>query len=89
MGIKCLGGKKMAEDNTNLILVIIGYILAIFQGFPLGFVYGLILYLWKKEDSFVNLHSKIIMILSLVAFIILFFIISATMGLAFLGMGMQ
>ncbi|WP_407409879.1 hypothetical protein [Methanobrevibacter sp.] len=79
----------MAEDNTNLILVIIGYILAIFQGFPIGFAYGLILYFWKKEDSFINLHSKIIIILSLVAFIILFFVLSATVGLAALGMSMQ
>ena len=54
----------MAEDNTNLILVIIGYILAIFEGIPLGLVCGLILYFWKKDDPFVRLHSKIIIILT-------------------------
>lgn len=69
----------MADDG-NIILPIIGYILAIL--FPLiGFIFGIILYFWKKEEPYYVKHAKYIMIVAVVVFIICF-ILAFMFGLA-------
>lgn len=75
----------MAEEDRNVLIIIIGYLLAIFEGVPLGFVYGLLLYFLKKESEYYRFHAKIIIVLSLLFFIILFAFLAFTVGLAVIG----
>lgn len=58
----------MAETK-NIIIAVIGYVLDFI--IPLiGFLYGLILFFTKKEEPYFNKHSKFIMILAIVLWIV-------------------
>lgn len=54
----------MAE-TTDKVIVIVGYLLAIFIPI-LGLIAGIVLYFVKKEDSFYQKHAKYIIIVSIV-----------------------
>ena len=58
----------MAE-TIDKIIVIIGYLLAIFIPI-LGLIAGIVLYFTKKEDPFYQKHAKYIMILAVVVWIL-------------------
>lgn len=74
-------GEKMDSEK---ILVILGYILAVF--FPLiGVIYGLILYFIKGETEFIKKHAKYIIIVGVI-FIIINLILVTTMGISLLAM---
>lgn len=69
----------MAE-NGNLLVVIIGYLVAIL--FPLiGLIYGILLYFMKKEEPYYAKHAKYIMIVAVVM-AALSVILASMMGLA-------
>ncbi|MFM5883173.1 MULTISPECIES: DUF4870 domain-containing protein [Methanobrevibacter] len=54
----------MAE-TTDKVIVIVGYLLAIFIPI-LGLIAGIVLYFVKKEDPFYQKHAKYIIIVSIV-----------------------
>ena len=58
----------MAE-TMDKIIVIIGYLLAIFIPI-LGLIAGFVLYFVKKEDTFYQKHAKYIMIVAVVVWIL-------------------
>ena len=58
----------MAE-TMDKIIVIIGYLLAIFIPI-LGLIAGIVLYFVKKEDPFYQKHAKYIMIVAVVVWIL-------------------
>ena len=70
--------------ETEKILAIIGYILAIL--FPLiGVIYGLILYFAKGDDESVKTHAKYIIIVGVVMMFISVIVVSI-LGVSMLGM---
>ena len=77
--------KKMADDK-NIIIIILGYILAIFQSCPLGLIYGIVLYFVKNDDPYYKKHALYMIIISIILTIIaiVFFggLILALFGLA-------
>lgn len=54
----------MAE-TTDKVIVIVGYLLAIFIPI-LGLIAGIVLYFVKKEDPFYQKHAKYIILVSIV-----------------------
>ena len=52
-------------ETTDKIIVIVGYLLAIFIPL-LGLIAGVILYFVKKEDPFYQKHAKFIIIVAIV-----------------------
>lgn len=73
--------------DTNKILVIIGYILAILFSF-IGLIYGLVLYFAKGDDEYLKKHAKYIIIIAVVL-MILSFILTMIFGISMIGMGMM
>lgn len=70
--------------NSDTILAIIGYILAIL--FPLiGVIYGLIIYFVKGDNEYLKNHAKYIIIVGVVM-IIISFILVTLFGLSLFGM---
>ena len=70
--------------ETEKILAIIGYILAIL--FPLiGVIYGLIFYFAKGDDEYVKKHAKYIIIVGVVMMLLSIIIVSV-LGVSMLGM---
>lgn len=70
--------------DTDTILAVIGYILAIIL--PLiGVIYGLILYFAKGDDEYIKKHAKYIIIVGVVM-IIISLILASIMGISMLGM---
>ena len=64
----------MAE-TMDKIIVIIGYLLAIFIPI-LGLIAGIVLYFVKKEDPFYQKHAKYIIIVAIVVWILSFIFLS-------------
>lgn len=62
-------GCNKIELNNELVICLLGYILAIFFS-GIGLIYGLILYLLKKDNEMYYEHSRNIM-----AFAIIFIVI--------------
>ena len=56
-------------ETTDKIIVIVGYLLAIFIPL-LGLIAGVILYFVKKEDPFYQKHAKYIIIVAIAAWIL-------------------
>ncbi|WP_407392100.1 hypothetical protein [Methanobrevibacter sp.] len=73
--------------DTNKILVIIGYILAILFSF-IGLIYGLVLYFAKGDDEYLKKHAKYIIIIAVVL-MILSFVLTMIFGISMIGMGMM
>ena len=64
----------MAE-TMDKIIVIVGYLLAIFIPI-LGLIAGIVLYFVKKEDPFYLKHAKYIIIVAIVVWILSFIFLS-------------
>lgn len=62
------GGEKMAEEG-NTLLVVIGYILAVLEPFPLGLIFGLILY-FLTDNTYYQHHAKYMIIISVILTVI-------------------
>jgi len=62
------GGEKMAEEG-NTLLVVIGYILAVLEPFPLGLIFGLILY-FLTDNAYYQHHAKYMIIISVIITVI-------------------
>ena len=62
------GGEKMAEEG-NTLLVVIGYILAVLEPFPLGLIFGLILY-FLTDNAYYQHHAKYMIIISVILTVI-------------------
>ena len=56
-------------ETTDKIIVIVGYLLAIFIPL-LGLIAGVILYFVKKEDPFYQKHAKYIIIVAIAVWIL-------------------
>ena len=56
-------------ETTDKIIVIVGYLLAIFITL-LGLIAGVILYFVKKEDPFYQKHAKYIIIVAIAVWIL-------------------
>ena len=56
-------------ETTDKIIVIVGYLLAIFIPI-LGLIAGVILYFVKKEDPFYQKHAKYIIIVAIAVWIL-------------------
>lgn len=70
--------------ETETILAIVGYILAIL--FPLiGVIYGLILYFAKGDDEYIKKHAKYIIIVGVVMMLLSIILVSL-LGVSMLGM---
>ena len=73
--------------ESEQILAIIGYILAILFSF-IGLIYGLVLYFAKGDDEYLKKHAKYIIIIAVVL-MILSFILTMIFGISMIGMGMM
>lgn len=62
------GGEKMAEEG-NTLLVVIEYILAVLEPFPLGLIFGLILY-FLTDNTYYQHHAKYMIIISVIITVI-------------------
>ena len=62
-------------ETTDKIIVIVGYLLAIFIPL-LGLIAGVILYFVKKEDPFYQKHAKYIIIVAIVAWILSYILLT-------------
>ena len=62
------GGEKMAEEG-NTLLVVIGYILAVLEPFPLGLIFGLILY-FLTDNTYYQHYAKYMIIISVILTVI-------------------
>ena len=62
-------------ETTDKIIVIVGYLLAIFIPI-LGLIAGVILYFVKKEDPFYQKHAKYIIIVAIVVWILSYMLLT-------------
>ncbi|MDO5819130.1 MAG: DUF4870 domain-containing protein [Methanobrevibacter sp.] len=62
-------------ETTDKIIVIVGYLLAIFIPI-LGLIAGVILYFVKKEDPFYQKHAKYIIIVAIVVWILSYILLT-------------
>ena len=62
-------------ETTDKIIVIVGYLLAIFIPL-LGLIAGVILYFVKKEDPFYQKHAKYIIIVAIVVWILSYILLT-------------
>ena len=74
----------MMADDGKTIVVLVGYILAILEAFPLGLIFALALYL-LSDDEYYKHHAKYMLIISVVLSLIIL-IFFGGMILAILGM---
>ncbi len=74
----------MANEGSTIV-IIIGYILAIFESFPLGLIFALILY-FLTDNEYYRQHGKYMLIISvlLTVIVLVFFggMILALLGLS-------
>ncbi len=74
----------MANEGSTIV-IILGYILAIFESFPLGLIFALILY-FLTDNEYYRQHGKYMLIISvLITVIVLVFfggIILAMLGMS-------
>jgi len=61
----------MAEQG-NIFVIIIGYILAILESFPLGLIFGILLYVIKSDNEYYRQHAKYMIIISIILTVIIF-----------------
>lgn len=65
------------EINKDLIIVLIGYFLSIFFSW-IGLVYGIILYLLKKDTEMFYEHSRNIIAVAIVFIILRLFVLAGS-----------
>lgn len=81
--MKLKRGEKMAEEGSTIV-IIIGYLLAVFESFPLGLIFSLILY-FLTDNEYYKHHGKYMLIISIVLTVIVL-VFFGGMILALLGM---
>ncbi len=79
------GGEKMAEEGNTLV-VVIGYILAVLESFPLGLIFGLILY-FLTDNAYYQHHAKYMIIISVILTVIVL-VFFGSMIFTMLGVGL-